>query len=140
MAYVQPRPSSTHDGNNQKSIGELFADLGRDVGDLLRAELALARVELTDRASRIGKDAGMLAAGGLIAYAGFLVLLGAIALILANWLPLWLSALIVAVVVLAAGGLLVQRGLADLKRAELAPTRTMATLRDDVEWVKEQAA
>jgi hypothetical protein len=140
VAYVQSGPSSTDNGRNQKSIGELFGDLGREVGDLVRAEIALARVELTDRVSRIGRDAGMLIAGGLIAYAGFIVLLGAIALILALWLPLWLSALLVAVVVLAAGGLLVQRGLADLRRAKLAPTRTIETLRQDVEWAKEQAA
>ena len=125
---------------NEKSLGDLLADLGRELGELVRAEIALARVELTDRASRLGRDAGMLVAGGLVAYAGFLVLLGAITLALALLLPLWLSALIVAVVVMAAGGLLVQRGLADLKRANLAPTRTIATLRQDVEWAKEQAA
>jgi hypothetical protein len=61
-------------------------------------------------------------------------------LALALLLPLWLSALIVAIVVMAVGGLLVQRGLADLRRANLAPTRTIATLRQDVEWAKEQAA
>ena len=125
---------------HERSLGELFGELGREVGDLVRAEIALARVELTDRASRFGRDAGMLVAGGLIAYAGFLVLLGAITLVLALWLPLWASALIVAVVVLAAGGLLVKRGLDDLKRADLTPVRTMATLRQDVEWAKEQAA
>lgn len=137
---MQGSPSSTNDGRNQKSLGELFAELGREAGELVRAEIALARVELTDRASRVARDAGALIAGGLVAYAGFLVLLGAIVLILANWLPLWASALIVAVVVLAAGGLLVQRGLADLKRANLAPTRTIRTLKQDVEWLKEQAA
>jgi hypothetical protein len=125
---------------NEKSLGDLLADLGREFGELVRAEIALARVELTDRASRLGRDAGMLIAGGLVAYAGFLVLLGAITLALALLLPLWLSALIVAVVVMAAGGLLAQRGLAALRRANLAPTRTIATLRQDVEWAKEQAA
>lgn len=125
---------------HERSLGELFGELGREVGDLVRAEIALARIELTDRASRLGRDAGMLVAGGLVAYAGFLVLLGAITLALALWLPLWLSALVVAVVVLAVGGLLVKRGLDDLKRANLAPVRTMATLRQDVEWAKEQAA
>src|SRR5438445_189685 len=102
---------------HEKSLGELFSRLGWEVGELVRAEIALAKVELTDRVSRVGRDAGMLVAGGLILYAGFLVLLGAITLALALVLPLWLSALIVAVVVLAAGGLLVRRGLTDLKRA-----------------------
>jgi hypothetical protein len=125
---------------HEKSLGDLLSDLGREFGELVRAEIALARVELTDRATRLGRDAGMLIAGGLVAYAGFLVLLGAITLALALLLPLWLSALIVAIVVMAAGGLLVQRGLAHLRRANLAPTRTIATLRQDVEWAKEQAA
>jgi len=126
--------------HHERSLGELFSELGREVGDLVRAEIALARVELTDRATRLGRNAGMLVAGGLIAYAGFLVLLGAIVLGLGLILPLWLSALIVAVVVLAVGGVLVQRGLADLKRANLAPVRTIERLRQDLRWAKERAA
>ena len=138
MAYVQRDPAFL-DGRAEKPLGELFADLAREVGALVRGEIALARVELAEKASRVGKDVGFLAAGALVAYAGFLVLLGGIVLTLALLIPLWVSALVVGVVVLAIGGALVQRALVDLRRAELAPRRTMETLRDDVEWAKEQA-
>jgi len=138
MAYVQRDPAFL-DGRAEKPLGELFSDLAREVAALVQGEIALARVELTEKASRVGKDVGFLAAGALVAYAGFLVLLGGIVLTLALLIPLWISALAVGVVVLATGGVLVQRALGDLRRAELAPRRTMETLRDDVEWAKEQA-
>ena len=59
-------------------------------------------------------------------------------LVLALLIPLWASALLVGIVVMAVGGLLTMRALADLRRASLAPTRTIETLREDVEWAKEQ--
>ena len=132
MQYTQ------RDSRDDRSLGELFADLARELGDLLREEVALAKTEMTQKATRIGRNVGMLAAGGLIAYAGFLALVATAILVLgALGVPWWLAALIVGVVVAAIGGLLIQRGLAALRQTDLAPRRTMETLRDDTRLVKE---
>ena len=105
----------------------------------MRLEIELAKTELSQKASRVGKNVGFLAAGGLIAYAGFLALLGTIVAILAALgLPVWLSALIVSVIVLAVGGFLVFKGLKTLQQEQLAPQRTLDTLREDQEWLKDQ--
>ena len=61
----------------EKPLGDLLGDLGRQVGTLVRREMDLARVELTDRASRLGRDTAMVAAGGAILHGALLVLLAA---------------------------------------------------------------
>jgi hypothetical protein len=125
---------------DERSLGELFGELAQEIGELVRHEMALAKTELGQKASRVGRDVGLLAVGGLIGYAGFLVLLGAAVLLLALVVPLWLAALLVGLVTAAAGYVLVQRGLSALKEADLTPRRTVETLKEDFRWAKEQAA
>lgn len=128
-----------HDAREDRSLGELFADLAQQTGVLVRQEVELAQVEMTQKATRVGKDIGFLAVGGAIAYAGLLALLATAVLALgALGLPWWLAALLVAVVVLGVGYFLVQRGLSALKREELAPRQTLETLKEDKDWAKEQ--
>src|SRR5215203_767363 len=118
--------------NNERSLGELFGDLARDMGTLVSQELALARTELTDKASQVGKDIAMLAVGGLVAYAGLLAIIAAVIVLIADrGVPLWVSALIVGLVVAGVGYLVVQRGISALKRQEFAPRQTIQSLKDD---------
>jgi uncharacterized membrane protein YqjE len=125
--------------NNERSLGELFGDLARDMGTLVSQELALARTELTEKASQVGKDIAMLAVGGLVAYAGLLAIIAAVIVLIADrGVPLWVSALIVGLVVAGIGYLLVQRGISALRRQDFAPRQTMQSLKDDTQWAKEQ--
>ena len=125
--------------NEDRSLGELFGDLARETGTLVRQEVELAKTEMGEKAARVGREVGILAAGGLVAYAGFLVLLFAlVAGLVAAGMPVWLAGLIVGIVVAGVGYLLVQRGLSAVRRTSLAPTQTVETLKDDVEWAKEQ--
>ena len=122
---------------DERSLGELFGDLSRETSTLVRQEVTLAKTELTQTATQVGKDVGVLALGGAIAYAGLLGLLAALVLgLIALGLPAWLSALIVGVVVAGAGYALVRRGLAALKAVSLAPRQTMETLTEDVSALK----
>jgi uncharacterized membrane protein YqjE len=124
---------------DERSLGELFSDLAQQTGTLVRQEVQLAKTEMTQKATAVGKDIGFLAVGGLIAYAGLLALIATIIIILGTvGLPWWLAALIVTVVVLAIGGILVQRGLSALKQQRMAPEQTIQTLKEDRQWAKEQ--
>lgn len=125
-------------GTGEPTIGELFAELSRETTTLVRQEMKLATTELSHKASRVGKDVGFLAVGGAVIYAGFLAIIAAVIIVLASLLPWWLSALLVGVVVAAVGGILVQRGLDALKHEKLAPEQTIATLKENAEWAKEQ--
>jgi len=124
---------------NERSLGELFSDLTRDMGTLVRQEVDLARTEMTRQASKAGKDVASMAVGGAVAYAGFLAIVAAIILALgALGLPLWVSALIVGIVIAGIGYVLIQRGRDALKKVNVAPRQTVETLKEDAEWAKEQ--
>jgi len=124
---------------DERSLGDLFSDLSRETTTLVRKEVQLAKAELTQSATEAARGIGMLVAGGAVAYAGLLFLLLAIVfgLIEASW-DAWLSALVVGLVVAAIGGILVLRARESLKPANLAPRRTVETLKEDQEWAKEQ--
>lgn len=123
---------------DDRSTGELLGDLYQGASEVIRLEIELAKTEMSQKASRVGKNVGFLAAGGAIAYAGFLVILGGIVGVLGLLIPVWLSALIVGVVVAGAGGLLVRSGLKTLQQEQASPQRTIETLKEDREWIEDQ--
>jgi len=126
-------------GRDERSLGELFADLVQELTTLVRQEIALARTELSQKASQVGRNIGFLALGGAVAYAGFLALVAAAIIALGELgVPWWLSALIVGLVVAGAGYLLVRRGLDALRQTDLTPQQTIETLREDAQLVKER--
>ena len=124
---------------DERSLGDLFSDLSRETTTLVRQEVQLAKAELTKSATEAARGIGMLVAGGAVAYAGLLFLLLAIVfgLIEAGW-DAWLSALVVGLVVVAIGAILVLRARESLKPANLAPQKTVETLKEDAAWAKEQ--
>jgi len=115
-----------------QSLGELFGDLTRDLAALVRQEVALARTEIGDKASHIGRHVGLLAAGGAIAYAGLLAILAAVIITLAEELRMdwWAAALLVGVVVAAFGGFMVWKGLDALRHEDMVPRQTLESLRE----------
>jgi Putative Actinobacterial Holin-X, holin superfamily III len=123
---------------DDRSLGDLFAELSRQTSTLVRQEINLAKAEITQRATKVGKDVGSIAVGGAVVYAGFLAVEAAIIVLLAKIIDWWLAALIVGVGVGLIGYMLVQRGRTALKQADLAPRQTIETLKEDVEWAKQQ--
>lgn len=124
--------------SQDKSLGELFADLAKDSSTLVRQELALAKAEVTQKAASAGKDVGLVAAGGFLAYAAFLTFVAALVLLLIEvaHLPGWVSALIVTAVLAVIGGVLAMQGIAGLKRVDPLPRQTIETLQDDVQALR----
>ena len=124
---------------DDRSLGQLFGDLSRQLSTLVRQEIDLARTETTQRVTAVTRDAALIGAGAALGYAGLLFLLAAlVALLVYAGLDTWLAALLVGVVTLAVGGALVWRGREGLRTAKLVPERTIETLKDDAEWAKEQ--
>jgi uncharacterized membrane protein YqjE len=128
------------DVRDDRSIGELFSDLSRELTTLVRKEVELARVELSSKAGRIGNRLGMVVLGGVVALAGLLTVVAGIVLLVISFdvMPDWAAALLVGVIVLAVGGLLAQQALNALRRENLAPTETVRTLKENAEWAKGQ--
>ena len=125
--------------NDDRSLGELFTELTRELTTLVRQEAALAKTEISQKARDVGKNIGFLAAGGAIAYGGFLALVAALIIILVELgMAWWLSALLVGLVISGVGYYLVQKGLTALKEVDLAPKQTVESLKEDRETIKEQ--
>jgi hypothetical protein len=124
----------------ERSIGELFGQLTQDMTLLVRQEIQLARTEMSDKLSRFTTNLVSVLSGGFVAYLGGLALVAALILAirdLANISLAW-SALIVGAVLAIVGYVMLQKGVKELKRVDLAPRRTVETLKDDVQWAKEQ--
>ena len=129
--------ANTTDG---RSLGQMFADLSRETRTLVQQEIQLAKTELAEKASRMGKGAALIVGGGLLAYGGLLAIVAAVVLVLITFgLPAWAGALLGGIVIAGAGYLLIRSGLAALRPQELTPRQTIETLKEDAQWVKRQA-
>ncbi len=127
------------EGRDDRSLGELFADLARETSTLVRQELRQAGTEVSQRAAGIGKDLGLLVAGGVVLHAAFLTLVAAIIVGLADLgLDWWLAALVVALVLAAVGYAVIARARSAIKQADILPGQTINNLKEDQEWAKEQ--
>jgi F0F1-type ATP synthase assembly protein I len=124
---------------DDRSLGQLFGDLSRQLGTLIQKEIQLAKTEMTARVTTVGRDAAMIGAGGALAYAALLLGLMALAFLLAELVTsAWLGFLIVAVIVGVVAAVLIQRGRAELQKTDLAPRQTIETIKEDAEWAKQQ--
>lgn len=120
---------------DERSLGDLFAELSRETGVLIRKEVELASTELSGKLKVAGTQAGIVAAGGALAHAGLLVLLAAIVIGLTELgMPAWLAALLVALAVMVAGYALVNQGLSKMRRTSFTPVQTMETLKENATW------
>jgi fatty acid desaturase len=124
---------------NERSLGELFAELSRETSTLVRSEVALAKTELTEKATKAGRDAALIAVGGALAHAGLLVIIAAVVLLLVQaGLASWLAAIIVGIAVAAVGYVIAQKGITALKHEDLAPRQTMDSMKETAQWAKHQ--
>ena len=128
--------STNHD---ERTVGELFADLSRDTRTLIQQELQLVKTEFTEKVSKLQRSAAFIVGGGLLAYGGVLAIVAAVILILIGLgLPAWAAALVGGALLVGVGYMLVRSGLAALNARELTPRKTMDTLKEDVQWLKAQ--
>jgi cbb3-type cytochrome oxidase subunit 3 len=124
-----------------KPFPALLRELGDEIGTLVRQEIALAKVELTEKLKPAEAAAGMfsgtlvLALGAFGAFTTFLI-----AGIAALGLQVWLAALIVTVVYGIVAYVLAQTGKKKMKEAApLVPEQTAQTVKEDIEWAKTRA-
>ena len=123
---------------NDRSIAELISRLSRETVTLVRKEIQLAKAEMSQKVSRVGKNVGFLVVGGVVAYTGLLALVAAVILVLGLVIPYWLSAAIVGLVITAIGAILVVKGANTLRQEDPTPQETVETLQEDKEWLRDQ--
>lgn len=123
----------------EQPMGELFKQLSTDLSTLVRQELRLAQVEMTEKGKRAAVGAGFLGGAGIVS----LLLLGSltacIIAALAEGMDVWLAALIVTMVYGAIAGVLALTGKQRVAEATpVVPEQTVQTLKEDAQWAKTQ--
>ena len=126
---------------DNRTLGELMAELSSDITRLVRKEFELASTEMTAKVRTAGGHVATAAAGAALAHAGLLVLLAAIVIALAQLgMPTWLSAALVAVVTMAIGYMLLNKGATALRHTSVVPTQAIQSLTEDAKWTTGQKA
>jgi Flp pilus assembly protein TadB len=139
MSAASTRPAETADLRD-RPLGEVVRDLTRDLSLLARQELELAKSELAQKSRKAVPGLAMLAGGAAAALmaAGAITACGV--LVLALFLPEWLSALLVAAVLAGLAYALATRGKKQIERLGTpVPEQTIETVKEDVAWVKTRA-
>jgi uncharacterized membrane protein YqjE len=124
----------------EPSAADLVKQVSEQTQRLIRQELALARLEITEKVKHAGIGAGMLAGAAFTALFGVGTLVAMLVLVLATAVDGWLAALIVAVGLFAIAGLLASLGRNQLARAvPPAPEETIENVKADIEEVRTHA-
>ncbi len=120
-----------------RSLPAIVKDLSADLGRLMQSEIALAKTELQQNISRIGKGAGLFGGAGVVGIFAVEFLLLAAMFGIAVALPFWAAALIVGVVLAIAAGVLAMTGKKDLAGVSVVPKQTIENVKTDIKAVKD---
>jgi hypothetical protein len=122
------------DDHSSRSTAELVADVADDLRMLVRKELELARIELTEAVGDKLKGAGLIAAAAAASLPGlfFLVVAGAL------WLPLSPQAgfAIVGGGLLFVAGIGVFVGIRLFKRKRTGGGAALESVKEDMRWAR----
>jgi len=131
-----PHSHQREDEVEQTSIGDLIGNISNDLSQLFRQEVDLAKAELKQEAAKAGKAAGMLGGAGFAGYLAVVLLSFAAVFGLANVIDAGWAALIVAVIWGVIGAVLFVTGRSKLKTVDPVPHRTVDTIKEDAQWLK----
>jgi hypothetical protein len=129
---------SDHAAQQSQSVGELLANVTKDLSTLMRQEVELAKAEMKAEVGKAGKGAGMLGAAGFAGYMVLLFLSFALWWGLANVMDEGWAALITAAVWAIIAAVLAVRGRSMLKTVNPKPERTVQTVKQVPDALKGQ--
>jgi hypothetical protein len=135
---LPPAGTSTYAGNGDRATGPLLRSIVADLSTLVSKQIELAKQELSEMIGARAAAVGVMAAAAVLGLfvIGFLGLAGAEALALV--LPRWAAMAIVAVVFVLLAGVAILVARSMLRSAAAKPELTQASLKEDVEWARQQ--
>jgi Na+/melibiose symporter-like transporter len=128
----------TVEARSDDSLGELVSRLTSDFSALMRDELQLAKVEITEDASRVAKAGGMLGGAAFAGYLAVLLLSLAVAWGLAELMPNGVAFLIVGLMWAVVGAVLFVIGRQRVRETNVKPEQTIETMQENIQWAKQQ--
>jgi predicted phage tail protein len=120
----------------EQSLPDLLKQLSQETATLVRQEIELAKAEVTDKGKKAGLGAGIVGAAGIAGFLALAALTACFILALAEAMPGWLAALIVALVYGAVAAFLGFRGKQKVQEATPPAPQTVDTLKEDIQWAK----
>jgi hypothetical protein len=138
MSTADPYGPPTDQPSETRSVGEIVGDISKDMSTLIKQEMDLAKTEMKQEVSKLGKGAGMFGGAGLAGHFALFFLSFALTYLLDNWMPVELAALIVALLWGVVAAVLASRGRKEIKEANPQLPTTQQTLKEDVQWAKTQ--
>jgi uncharacterized membrane protein YqjE len=120
-----------------QSTSELVQRASEQITRLVRDEIALAKAELAEKGKHAGIGVGLFGGGGVLALYGVGALIATLIIVFDLFLPLWLAALIVTVLLFAVAGILALLGKKQVTKATPPePAEAVASVKADVDEVK----
>jgi uncharacterized membrane protein YqjE len=133
-------PASRDNELRDRPTTDLLRQLSDETTTLVKQEIELAKAELQEKGKQAGTGAGMFGGAGLFGVGAFAALTACIIAALELAMPLWLAALIVAVVYAAVAGVLAMTGKRKVKEAAPpVPEQARDSVKEDMEWAKTRA-
>ena len=124
-----------------QSTAELVQRASDQISRLVRDEIALAKAELAEKGKHAGIGVGLFGGGGVLALYGVGALVATLIVVFDLFLPLWLAALIVTVVLFAVAGVLALLGKKQVTKAvPPEPSAAIKSVKADVDEVKQAVA
>src|ERR1700680_4086855 len=122
-----------------RSFSDVFQDILHNVQEIVRSEVRLAKTEVREEAVKAKSSAALLGGGTVAGLYAILFLLLVIVYALALVMPNWAAALIVGAALAVGATLMLTSGVKRFKLIHPTPERTVETIRENVEWAKQQA-
>ena len=120
-----------------RSLGELFSDLSQQTAELIRQEMRLAKAELGEKLSDVGRHAMMIGLAAVFGLAAVLAVTAAITLLLIELgMQPWIASVITAAAMAIMAFGFAQSGISALRKKNLAPVETMHSLKETTQWLK----
>jgi len=123
--------------NGERSVADVLQDVLRNLQEIVRSEVRLARVEIRDETRRAVSSGMWIAAGVVGALSAWMFLLWTVAYLLATRISMWAATLVVAVVMACVGSVLLVGGIRRVKRIQPIPERTVESVKENLEWMKQ---
>ena len=120
-----------------RSVADVLQDILHNVQDILRSEVRLAKAEIRQEATQAAAAALWMTIGVVGLLSAWMFLLWTAVYALTTVLPLWAATLVIAVAVACAGGMVLTAGLRRFTRMKPMPERTIESLQENLEWMKQ---
>ena len=120
-----------------RTFSDVLQDILRNLQEIVRSEVRLAKAEIRDEAVQAGSSALWVAAGAVAALCAWMFLSWTAVYALAAFMSMWAATLAVAVTLAIVAGVLLVIGVRRFKRIQPIPARTVETLKENLEWMKQ---